>query len=158
MRPGTAARRRTPYAGLVSRLTALAADVALLCAATLAVRLLPELAWHQVVDQATPGWLSASAGAVSTLMPWAYFTLCWWFNGQTIGDLLMGVVVRRHDRRDMSLFRAAARAAIGLLFAPLWIVGMLYVLWDSRRRAWHDLLFGTVVCYATRKQGVGASS
>jgi uncharacterized RDD family membrane protein YckC len=148
---GTVARRHTPYAGLISRLTALTVDVALLCAATLAARLLPELAWHQLIDRATPGWLSVGAGVVSTLMPWAYFTLCWWFNGQTIGGLMMGVVVRRRDSRDVSLLRAAVRAAVGLLFAPLWIVGLLYVLWDSRRRAWHDLIFGTVVCYATRK-------
>ena len=48
-----------------------------------------------------------------------------------------------------SLFRAAIRAAVGLLIAPLWIIGLAYVLWDRRRRALHDLVFGTVVPYTS---------
>jgi uncharacterized RDD family membrane protein YckC len=29
------------------------------------------------------------------------------------------------------------------------MLGLLYVLWDKRRRALHDLLFGTVVPYTS---------
>lgn len=135
------------YAGLVSRLTTLILDTALLVVATLAVGVLPGLAWNQIFVRTAPGWLTVAATAIAALLPWAYFTGCWWFTGQTVGDLLIGVVVRRRDGHAVSLPQAAARALFGLLLAPLWIVGLLAVLWDDRRRAWHDRVFRTVVPY-----------
>jgi uncharacterized RDD family membrane protein YckC len=50
----------------------------------------------------------------------------------------------------VSLPQSGLRALVGLLLPPLWLIGMLAVLWDERRRAWHDRLFRTVVCYAPR--------
>lgn len=141
------------YAGLVSRLSALAVDVALLCAATISVRLLPEVAWSQIISRNTPSWLSMTAAILAALLPWLYFTICWWLNGQTMGNLLMGVSVRHDDGRAVSFFLAAIRSAVGLLIAPLWMLGLLYVLWDGRRRALHDLLFATVVAYTSRTAG-----
>ncbi len=138
----------SPYAGLVSRLAALAIDAALLTAAALALRLVPELAWLQVIGRTPPGWLVTVAGVLAGVLPWIYFTVCWWLTGQTLGGVPIGVVVRRRDGRDVSLLHAAVRAAVGLLLAPLWLVGMLFVVFDSRRRAWHDLVLGTVVRYA----------
>ncbi len=153
--PETPAGQTTPdthrdYAGLVSRISALAIDVATLSAATIAVRLLPEVAWRQLILRDPPGWFTWTVAAMAAVLPWVYFTLCWWLTGQTLGDLLIGVAVRRRDGRDVSLIQAALRAAVGLLLAPLWLVGLVVVLWDSRRRAGHDLLFGTVVRYAAR--------
>lgn len=138
------------YAGLVSRLCALALDVVLLCAATIGVRLLPGTTWTQIVNSPSPRWLEASAVTVAALLPWLYFTFSWWLNGQTVGDLLIGVSVRHDDGRAISLVRSAVRAGIGLLIAPLWIVGLLWMLFDRRRRALHDLIFGTVVPYTSR--------
>jgi uncharacterized RDD family membrane protein YckC len=136
------------YAGLVSRLTALIVDAALLMVATLTVGTLPGLAWNQIFVRSAPGWLTVSATVIAGLLPWAYFTGCWWSTGQTVGDLLVGVVVRHRDGHAVSFPQAAARALVGLLLAPLWIVGLLAVLWDHRRRAWHDRVFRTVVPYA----------
>jgi uncharacterized RDD family membrane protein YckC len=136
------------YAGLVSRLTATIIDVALLMVATLTAGTLPGLAWNQMFVRSAPGWLTVGATVIAGLLPWAYFTGCWWSTGQTVGDLLVGVVVRRRDGHAVSLPQAAARALFGLLLAPIWIVGMLAVLWDDRRRAWHDRVFRTVVPYA----------
>ena len=137
------------YAGMVSRLSALAIDVVVLLVATIVVRLLPSIAWARVIDRNVPGWLEAAAGTLAIILPWLYFTICWWMNGQTLGDLLIGVSVRHQDGRDISLFRAAIRALVGLTVAPLWLLGLLYMLWDSRRRALHDLVFGTVVPYTS---------
>lgn len=138
------------YAGVVSRTSALAIDIAVLSAATLAVRLLPEVAWEHLIVRDSPGWLTAISAVTAAVLPWAYFTICWWLTGQTLGDMLIGVAVRRRDGRDVSLLQAAGRAAIGLLLAPLWLVGLVVILWDPRRRAAHDLLFGTVVRYFPR--------
>jgi uncharacterized RDD family membrane protein YckC len=140
------------YAGLVSRLTALILDAALLLVATLAVGVLPGLAWNQIFVRSAPGWLTVGAEVVAGLLPWAYFTGCWWFTGQTVGDLFVGVAVRHRDGHAVSMPQAAARAFFGLLLAPLWIIGLLAVLWDDRRRAWHDRVFLTVVPYAVAAQ------
>jgi len=43
------------------------------------------------------------------------------------------------------VWRAGARAFFGLLFAPIWLAGMILTVLDSRRRAAHDLLMGTIV-------------
>jgi uncharacterized RDD family membrane protein YckC len=86
------------------------------------------------------------------LLPWAYFTVAWWIGGRTVGGLLMGTAVERPDGRRVPLVVAALRSAIGLVLAPLWLVGLVGVLWDKRRRAWHDVVFHTVV----RRTSAGA--
>jgi len=139
------------YAGLVSRLAALLTDVALVTVAALAVSTLPSVAWEQVVLRAEPGWLIAASAAAAALLPAAYFTTCWWLTGQTAGGLLFGVAVQHRDAHGVTFVQAAARAVVGLLLAPLWMIGMIGVLWDDRRRAWHDRLFRTVVRYVGRR-------
>jgi len=136
-------------AGLVSRVAAIVVDVLLLTVAVLVVGSLPTTAANAVLGDA-PGWLVTGCAVVAALLPWAYFTVCWWLPGETVGGLVLGVQIRRADGRRLSPLRAAARALIGLLFAPLWTIGLLGILTDRRRRAWHDRLFGTVVRYADR--------
>lgn len=139
----------TTFAGLVSRLTALAVDATLLTVACLSISVLPGLAWDEVIGR-SPGWLGAVSGTVSTVLPWLYFTCCWRLSGQTAGNLLVGISVQRADGRRISLLQAALRAAIGLALAPLWLVGMLGILWNPQRRAWHDVLLRTVVRHTLR--------
>jgi uncharacterized RDD family membrane protein YckC len=146
------------YAGLVSRLSALAIDVGVLAVTVLAVRLLPEALWNEILARPVPGWLTAGATIVATLLPWVYFTVSWWLTGQTIGDMLMGVVVLRRDGRGLSFAQAAGRALLGLALAPLWLVGLIAVLWDDQRQAWHDRVFRTVVRYTVRARAARSHS
>ena len=134
-------------AGLVSRLAALTLDVVLVTAMALGVGSLPGLAWEQMVGR-VPGWLSTACTIGASVVAPVYFTFGWWLTGQTVGDMVLGLVVRRHDGGPVSFPRAALRAVIGLLLPPLWLLGMLAVLWNDQRRAWHDRRFGTIVCYA----------
>jgi len=138
------------YAGLVSRLTGLIMDVVLLTVLCLTVRILPVVAWEQVLPGDSPGWLEVLCGVAAALLPWAYFTTAWSFTGQTVGGLLIGTVVRRNDGRELGFLQAAARALVGLLLAPVWFVGLIGVLADQRRRAWHDRVFRTVVRFVQR--------
>lgn len=135
------------YAGLVSRLAALILDLALLTITGLAIGSLPGLAWEQVVGE-PPGWLTAGAGLVAAALPVTYFTLAWWLTGQTAGDLLLGLVVRHRDGGRVSFPQAFLRAFFGLLIPLVWLLGLIGVVRDKRRRAWHDRLFRTVVPYA----------
>ena len=50
------------YAGLVSRLAALAIDVTLLALAAAATRLLPPAIWQEIFGRPAPGWLEAICG------------------------------------------------------------------------------------------------
>ena len=138
------------YAGLVSRLAALVIDITLVCLSVAAVRLLPALAWEQIFQRPAPAWLTGSCAAGAALLPWLYFTTSWWLADQTPGDVVIGIRVLRPDGRGLSLPHAAIRAAVGLLFAPLWMIGLLLVLWDDRRRAFHDRLLRTVVRYSPK--------
>jgi uncharacterized RDD family membrane protein YckC len=139
------------YAGLVSRISALGVDLILIAAAAGAVRVLPEVVWKTVTNLPVPHWLSTAFGLAAALLPFFYFTLCWWLPGQTVGQMLVGIAVRRHNgHEDPSLIQAALRSAFGLALFPLWIVGLLAILWDSKRRAWHDKVFRTVVPYVSR--------
>jgi len=132
------------YAGLASRLVALTVDVALLTIAGLCVSVLPGLAWTEVIGD-PPGWFTATCAIVASALPWAYFTVAWWLGGQTAGGLLVGTRVARTTGQRPRLVQAALRAFVGLLLVPLWLVGLAWVLWDPRRRAWHDVVFRTVV-------------
>jgi uncharacterized RDD family membrane protein YckC len=138
------------YAGLVSRLAGLGIDVTLLALGAAAVRLLPPAIWHEILAKPAPGWFETACGFAAAVLPWLYFTTSWWLADQTVGGLIVGIVVLRPDGGELSLAHAAARAAVLLLFAPVWTVGMLAILWDERRRAWHDRLLRTVVRYAPR--------
>jgi uncharacterized RDD family membrane protein YckC len=146
----TAPSRHPPYAGLVSRFAGLAIDATLLAvASTLAAGGVPAL-WG-ALDGAPPGWLKTAAGLVAVVLPALYFTACWWMTGQTLGGLLFGTVVRRTDGRHLGLIRALLRAVVGLAVPVVWLIGMIGVLTNDKRRAWHDLLFGTVVRYVDRR-------
>lgn len=136
------------YAGIVSRLAALGLDGVAITVAVLIVTSLPVIAWQNLAPTGAPGWLSTVCAAVGAAVPWLYFTSFWWLTGQTPGNLLTGIVVEHRDGHRLSLPQAGLRAAVGLLFAPVWLIGMLAVLWDSRRRAWHDVLLRTDVRYA----------
>jgi uncharacterized RDD family membrane protein YckC len=139
-------RHHSPYAGIVSRLAGLAIDAALLAvASSLAVSGVPAV-WSTLEGEA-PGWLKATSAIFAALLPVAYFTVCWWMTGQTLGALVFGTVVRRTDGRHIGLLRSLLRAVVGLAIPVLWLVGLVGVLTDERRRAWHDRLFGTVVRY-----------
>jgi uncharacterized RDD family membrane protein YckC len=152
------ASTRRAYSGLVSRLAALAVDVALVAIVSAAVRILPGVTVAEVLARPAPAWIDTVAGAVAVAVPWAYFTVSWWLNGQTVGDLILGLVVLRHDGAELTLPHAALRAAVGLLLAPVWLLGLVMVLWDDQRRALHDRVFHTVVRYAPGSRAVAGSS
>jgi uncharacterized RDD family membrane protein YckC len=139
------------YAGIVSRLVALGLDAIAITLSVLAVTTLPVVIWQDVAPIGAPGWLATACAVAGLFVPWVYFTFYWWLTGQTPGGLATGIVVEHRDGHRMSLPHAALRAGIGLLLAPVCLVGMLAVLSDSRRRAWHDRLLRTDVRYAAAR-------
>jgi uncharacterized RDD family membrane protein YckC len=142
--------RHEDYAGIVSRLVAVAIDVAVLTVAAAAAAGLV-LGGAEVVLGDTPGWLVAATSFVLALLPTLYFTLGWWILGQTAGGLAMGIAVRRAGGRPLHFLRALVRAVLGLAFVVIWLIGMALVLVDQRRRALIDVVTGTEVVYVPER-------
>lgn len=140
---------RSAYAGLVTRLGALTVDGVVLAIAVSLVINVPQSIWSSLEGE-SPGWIDVVAQAVAAALPPFYFALFWWGTGQTLGGLLFGTVVRAGDGAHLSLLRAGVRAFVGLLLPVVWLIGLVTVLWDGRRRAFHDRVFGTVVRYKGR--------
>ncbi|HEY1485529.1 MAG TPA: RDD family protein [Micromonosporaceae bacterium] len=141
---------RLSYAGLVTRVCALIVDALLLAVAVPIVALGPSAIWSALAGSA-PGWILVCSQAGAALLPLAYFTVAWWGTGQTAGDLLFGVVVRRASDSHVGLCRAFLRALVGLLLPLIWLIGLGMILVDPRRRALHDRLFGTVVVHKSQQ-------
>lgn len=142
--PTTSRADQRQYAGLVSRLLALGVDAVLLTVVAAAIAAGVPAVWSAVLGSA-PAWLETTAGAVALLLPFVYFWASWWIPGSTAGELLFGLVVRRSDGSPVGAVRSGVRAFLGLLFAPVWLVGMVLTVSNPRRRALHDVLMGTVV-------------
>jgi uncharacterized RDD family membrane protein YckC len=79
-----------------------------------------------------------------------YFTFFYSFGGASIGKHLMGLRVVRADGRPLKPARAALRTLAYALSTAVLYAGFLNILVDDRRRAWHDLLTGTVVVHSWR--------
>lgn len=137
------------YAGIVTRLAALIVDAVLLAVTIPVVASGPASLWESLEGSA-PGWVKTLSQIGAAVLPVLYFTLCWWGTGQTLGGLLLGTVVRRPDGKHITLARAFLRAFLGLLIPVVWLIGLVNILWDGRRRAFHDRIFGTVVLRKTR--------
>ena len=146
--PAHAPFARSRYAGLVSRLLALGVDAVVVGTAVAVVGAGGPALWHTLTGE-NPDWLRVCASVVAGVVPVLYFWLAWWLLGRSLGGLLLGSIVLRSDGRRMHGLHAAARAFLGLLFAPLWLAGMLLILVEPRRRALHDVLLGTVVARPT---------
>lgn len=143
---GSAEPPRDAYAGIVSRVAALGLDVVVV---TLVAAVITGLAWAgaEVMLGRVPAWVQVPTALAVSLLPVTYFTVAWWLVGQTIGAVAMGIEVRDAAGRPVRFPRALIRAAAGLLLAPVWLVGMILILFDGRRRGLLDIAVGTTVVY-----------
>jgi uncharacterized RDD family membrane protein YckC len=74
-----------------------------------------------------------------------YFAGFWWWKATTPGGMVMGLRVARLNGEHLSLLDAGLRSLVGVVaFIPLG-AGVLWILREPERQAWHDLALGTVV-------------
>ena len=71
----------------------------------------------------------------------------WLLAGQTPGKRVMGVRVVRTDGKRIK-FGNALRRWIGYTLSAILLLGYLWILFDNRRRGFHDKLAGTMVVYS----------
>lgn len=79
------------------------------------------------------------------LVAYIYFTLCFFFGGQTLGKKMLGLKVIAEDGSKLSLWKAFERTHGYAYSLSLLLVGFLQVLWDKRSLTMHDKIAETTV-------------
>lgn len=146
------------YAGFASRALAFIIDITLLMitlslattfiSAVVSLFDLDVLVSRFMTSQGLSGIVAtALAGISGTLVITLYGVVGWSLNGQTVGNLVMGVRVVKADGGRVSFSRAATRILGAYLSGLLLFLGFFWAIFDKRRQGWHDKLAGTVVVY-----------
>jgi uncharacterized RDD family membrane protein YckC len=145
--PGSAASGSTAAvpaatpAALLRRLAALVYDTLLLLAVLfVATFLVLPLTGGEAVPAGSPGFRS-----YLFLVAFLYFALPWTRSGQTLGLKAWRLRVERQDGGRLTPWDALWRFLAGALALLPLGVGLLWVLVDRDRLAWHDRLSGTRV-------------
>ncbi len=134
------------YAGLVTRAVALVVDAVVIDVIALLVGGAVSLVASALGSGASVDLVGAILGGSAWFL-WsgAYFVGFWLVTGQTPGSRLLGIRVMRADGGQIG-FSRASRRFVGLVLAMLPLgAGFIRVLFDDRRRGFHDRLAGTVV-------------
>lgn len=147
--------RASPYAGLVTRAVAFAADVAIVQGIIFLIGVVIGLV-VEAFSTFNPDFDSGTLaiGAVAWVLAFVvYCTAFWSLTGQTPGARALGIEVRTtagdlpSPRRSLVRLAAMVPAALPL-FAGFW----LPILVRDDRRGLHDLIAGTDVRYTERKR------
>jgi uncharacterized RDD family membrane protein YckC len=100
---------------------------------------------------ANPDVELGSGTALMGLFVIAYFTFFWTLVGFTPGKALLGLKVVRKDGKNLSFFRSLLRFFCYWISAIPLFLGFFWVLWDPKRKGWHDKIAGTQVLYIPRR-------
>ena len=143
---------RVEYEGLVTRAVAFTLDAALINVVAVGVGAAIGLSLSVLKVPGDVETALFALGGVSYLL-WSvgYFVTFWSTTGQTPGNRLLGIRVRRDDRDEVPRPARALLRLLALTVAaiPL-LAGFLPILFDDRRRGVHDMLAGTVVVNAPK--------
>lgn len=141
--------RQGHYAGSVSRLAAFAADVG----ASWGLFTLGAAALTFTIDLASDTKFTVNGHRVASLIAvviweFLYFAYQWTLGGRTIGMAILGIRVVKTDGSPIGTRQAVIRT----LTLPLSIIvvglGLLGILTNRRRYAWHDRFAKTAVVYS----------
>lgn len=145
--PSTNGAPPARYVGLATRTLAFAADAALITSTAWFTGAVVALCLSLIGVPGEIKTLIAAIGAGLTLLGTiGYFVFFWSASGETPGNRLLGIrVVDATSGRPLPGRRAFVRVFALVLSALLLCVGFLMILVDSRRRALHDRLVGSLV-------------
>lgn len=137
----------TAYVGLVARAIAFVIDAVIINGIAAIVTAGLAIALSVLFSDPSISPPGVAAGAVVfALWSTSYFVVGWSVGGQTIGDAVMGFrVVDSRSGRPLRPCRALARFAALSIGAIPFLAGLWILLWDRRRRAFHDRVVRSVV-------------
>jgi uncharacterized RDD family membrane protein YckC len=83
---------------------------------------------------------------IGTLVSIGYFVYFHGTTGQTPGDAALSIrVVGKDDGAPVGYGRAFVRWLVSLVSAVVFLLGYLWMLWDSEKQTWHDKAANSVV-------------
>jgi uncharacterized RDD family membrane protein YckC len=112
------------------------------------------------LNDVDPGLLQGAAGLQASVLPFAllgalasfaYHGYFHGMSGRTPGKALLGIEVRTGDGDALSFGRAAVRWLAATLGLGCGGVGVLWAVFEPRRRGWADLISRTVVALPLRQ-------
>lgn len=74
-----------------------------------------------------------------------YGAVLWKLKGSTVGGIIFGLKVVRHDGRPMDWATAVVRALACFFSLILLGLGFIWIAFDPEKQGWHDKIAGTVV-------------
>ena len=162
--PKTPTFRGRELAGFGRRAAAEVVDVLVLIVLSLALGVLFGFPYETWIEQRQAGLIGATRenaafAGLFVLAAAIYHPLVMTpTNGLTLGTYLAGIRVIRDNLQPMTYAVASLRGAvlkgIALAFAPLvYVVSVLWPLWDGERRALHDMVARTRVIRDRREPG-----
>jgi hypothetical protein len=94
--------------------------------------------------------LLAAFGKLKLTVWLLYHFILWGWQGTTVGGMVMGLKIVRENGRPINYSVAFIRA-LSAIFSLLALgIGFFWAGWTQPRRAWHDLIAGTIVVRAPR--------
>ena len=80
-----------------------------------------------------------------------YYVLFTYAKGQTPGKMLLGLHVVDENGHKPNLKQVILREVIGKAISALaLLIGYLWIIWDPKKRGWHDYMGGTYVVRRAR--------
>ena len=84
--------------------------------------------------------------AIGTVLSVVYYVMFTYARGQTPGKMLLGLHVVDANGHKPNLKQVLLREVIGKAIGALaLLIGYLWIIWDPRKRGWHDYIGGTFV-------------
>ncbi len=141
-----------PYAGAGMRIVAAVLDlivlgsIFLLFVTASGFYLLSQTDWgSQSTYSNTEGWTALAILASSAFVIPIYFFSCWWWRGQSVGQMAVRIMVTDRDGYHLTVWQALRRTFLWPLSALPLGIGFLTMPFDRESRTLHDMLSGTVV-------------
>ncbi|MDA1128150.1 MAG: RDD family protein [Chloroflexi bacterium] len=84
--------------------------------------------------------------ALGSIISVIYYVIFTYYKGQTPGKMLLGLHVQDQHGNTPNLKQVLLREVIGKAISVLaLLIGYLWIIWDPKKRGWHDHLSGTYV-------------
>ncbi|MEI7589752.1 MAG: RDD family protein [Deltaproteobacteria bacterium] len=131
------------YGGFFQRVVAMFVDVTVLSFVYLLLWLTGDIILLEIIGESVPSFQLFFVTMI--VMNAFYFTYCHAVTGQTIGKRLFGLKVVRSDDTKLSLSVSLLRWIGYIPAKAIFCLGFIWIIFDSRKRGWHDYLADTIV-------------
>lgn len=90
----------------------------------------------------------STANGIQFIVWTAYYVYMLGKYGQTVGKMAMKIKVVKENGQPLTYLDALLRELASIISGVVLLLGYLWVIWDSKKQAWHDKIVGTVVVNA----------